>query len=128
MNKNLVVVPEVVKHTVEQALKKLKMSGCGYCVMLTDGTEFTNKPEMFDTRRRKSTDKPYAFGAIKQHYEPYIENLEPGGVASVPCTEMFDHGTIQGSLTAHLTQRWGAGNYATYSNKEANTLEVMRLG
>jgi hypothetical protein len=127
MKNTPIVVPEIVKHTVEQTLKKLQVMGCGYQVMLPDGVLYAHKPEMFDTRKRKNTNKPYAHGAIKEHYEPYIENLEPGGVASVPCTEMFDHATIQGSLTAHLTQRWGAGNYTTYSNKEANTLEVMRL-
>ena len=121
-------VPEVIKHTVDQALKKLKISGCAYKVMLSDGTVFEHKAEMFDARRRKNTDKPYKHGAIKEYYEPYIKDLDVGGVASIPCTEVFDFPTIQGSLTAHLSQRWGAGNYTTFSNKTANTLEVMRLG
>ena len=120
-------VPEIVKHTVEQALKKLQATGCAYQIMLSDGTLLTHKIELFNVRKRKNTDKPYAHGAIKEHYEPYIENLEPGGVAMIPCTDLLDLDTIRGSITAHLSQRWGSGSYTTYANRKTNMFEVMRL-
>lgn len=128
MKNTPVVVPEIVKHTVEQMLNKLQIMGCSYQVMLSDGTLHTHKLEAFDTRKRRDTDKPYAFGDIKKHYDPYIQNLKPGDVVSVPCTDVLTLANIQGSLTAHLSHVWGAGNYTTYSNKDAKTLEVMRLG
>jgi hypothetical protein len=123
-------IPEIIKHTVDQALKKLQVSGCAYKVVLGDGTIFTHKEEIFATKNgtRSRDGLPYKYGDVKAHYEQYIKDLEIGGVASVPATSKLALDVIQGSLTAHLSQRWGRGNYTTFTNKETDCVEVLRIG
>jgi len=123
-------IPEVIKITVEQTLKKLQVTGCAYNVMLSDGTIFSHKEEMFSVKKgtRSRHGLPYKYGDVKAHYEPYIKDLEVGGVTSIPATSTLALDVIQGSLTAHLSQRWGKGNYTTFTNKETNCIEVLRVG
>ena len=121
-------IPEIIKITVEQTLKKLQASGCAYRVMLSDGTTFTHKEEILDGKKRTRTGLPYKYGDVKAHYEPYIKDLEVGEVALIPTTDNLALDVIQGSLTAHLSQRWGKGTYTTFGNKDTGCVELLRLG
>ena len=116
---------EVHKAALASAEARLKAIGCVYKIITPVGEEIVHDPNhLLDKRRQKVSreDLPYAYGALKKHYLPYVENIQVGGVAEIPFTDDMPAAAIQSSLTAHLTNEWGKGNYTTSTNRKTNKL------
>lgn len=120
---------EVHKAALASAVARLKAIDCAFKIITPLGEEIVHDPKhLFDKRKRPDRSNfTYEYGALKKHYLPYVENVKVGGVAEIPFTDDMPAAAIQSSLTAHLTNEWGKGNYTTATNRKTGMLEVLRL-
>ena len=108
------------KKTLEQAIKMLDAIGCAYAIKDTDG----NMHGTLDVPNRRPLKHP--FGSISAHIRKYIDGIEPGQVAHIPC-EGFGRQTISTSLTAIMIDRYGKGNFKTAYDKETDAIDAIRF-
>jgi hypothetical protein len=132
--KQIKVVPremrEVHKRALEDGISRLKAVGCVFKILTPTGEEIIHDPSnLLDKRKQKVNrdDLPYAYGDLKKHYLPYLENMQVGDVAEIPYSDTLPAVAIQSSLSAHLSTNWGRGTYTTTTNKKTQMLEVLRL-
>lgn len=121
---------EVQKKTLEASILRLKAVGCAFKIVTPNNSEIIYDPNnVLDKRKQhiNRSDLPYAYGELKKHYLPYLSGMNVGDVAEIPYTDTLPPLAIQSSLTAHLTNAWGKGNYATTTNRKTKMLEVLRL-
>lgn len=120
----------VQKKVLEDAIARLKAANCAFKIVTPDNDEIIHDPNKVLDKRKQHIDRsdlPYSYGDLKKHYLPYLTGMNVGDVAEIPYTDTLPPLAIQSSLTAHLTNAWGKGNYATTTNKKTKMLEVLRL-
>lgn len=119
----------IAKIVIKEAVNKLKAAGCSMKVLMPDGEVLIHDPHnALDGRKRhRNPNTPYGYGDLKKHYGPHIQNLKVGDVAIVPYSDTLPADKIQASMTAWMSTTWGKGTYATITNKETKSIEVLRL-
>lgn len=119
----------IAKVVIKECVNKLKAAGCSMKVLMPDGEVLLHDPDnQLDSRKRhRDPNTPYAYGDLKRHYGPHLENLKVGDVAIVPYTDALPYDKLQASMTAYMSTAWGKGTYATVTNKDTKCIEVLRL-
>lgn len=127
--KKKIETPMVVLNTIKDTLHKLKVTNCAYKVMLPNGEIVTHDPNKVFEKRKHNPDpnRPYKYGDLCARYKPIIENMVAGDVSSVPYDDDHPANNIMSSMTAWMSSNWGNGSYTTVTNKQAKTIEVLRL-
>ena len=128
--KTMPAMREVHKKALDDAIARLKAVDCAFKILTPVGDEIIHDPKHLLEKRKHKVDRsnlPYAYGDLKRHYMPYIQNVKVGDVVEIPYTDTLPYAAIQSSLSAHLTDVWGKGNYTTTTNKNTKMLEVLRL-
>ena len=121
---------EVHKKAIDDAMSRLKAVGCAFKIVTPVNSEIIHDPNKVLDKRKQTVnraDLPYAYGDLKRHYLPYIENLQVGQVAQIPYSESLPYTALQSSLAAYLSKEWGNGSYTTATNKSTQMLEVLRI-
>jgi hypothetical protein len=105
-------LPQVVKKTIEQAIRLLDATGSQYKVIAIDGTEFGKLAVVTPKKRRINNDREY--GAIRKYYDKFVKyDAEVGEVFEIPLTKEFKAEEIRSGVCAKLSTRWGTGTSTT---------------
>jgi hypothetical protein len=110
-----------------KALTMLNAHGARYRIELPDGTvhgDLVLLPATPPRKKKRPLDFP--MGTLKNHVQPYLENLKVGEIAVVPC-EFFKVEVIQNACLNFTTPLWGKGSTTTAQNTKDRTVEVLRL-
>jgi hypothetical protein len=114
-------MPEIVKRTIQQAIKLLDASGAKYKIIDQDGNEFGTLTASIP----KKTNKNYAHppGTMFRYYHPLVKNMQVGDVVVIDSGE-FTPKSLQGALTGWATAQWGKGSYKTCIIE--SNIEILR--
>ena len=104
---------------IEKAIRMLSASGATYHIKSTD-KEWGAPIKAVKLKRNAK----YGYGALTNHFAPFIKDIKVGDVALVPFGE-FDKESIRGALCGHLSHHWGNGSYMIHRTPTA--IEVLRL-
>jgi hypothetical protein len=94
-------------------------------IMLPDGNEF-GALDVVTKKTRARAPNLYPIGTLKNHFFSFVKDLQPGEVAAVPAGE-FDLEVLRGSLAGWACKEWGNKSNTTYLNRNAGTVEILRL-
>lgn len=104
-------------------LKGLQALGCSYIVIDNDGGDY-KYGDAFAVKKKKKGKHPY--GALRDHYWPFVKDLKPGDAVEVPVGN-FSMNDIQSGLAAKLGAAWGSGSYVTTRHIDKKVIEVLRV-
>jgi hypothetical protein len=112
----------VEKITLQRAISMLKSCNFMFAILDSDGNKHGDL-EITHKNRKKRGPLTYPMGTLRNHYLPYIKNMEQDSVAEVPIGE-FDIEMIRSSMCAYMSTHWGKGTYTTTLDKENQTIIV----
>lgn len=116
-------MPEVVRKTVEQAVRLLDATGSSYKIITADGTQF-GKLEVVQPKKR-NINKDREYGAIRKYYDRFVQyDAQVGEVFEIPITKEFTSEEIRSGVCAKLSTRWGKGTYTTAITKDK--VQILR--
>lgn len=105
-------LPQVVKKTIEQAVRLLEATGSQYKVIAIDGSEY-GKLEVV-TPKKRNINPHRKYGAIREYYDKFVNyDADVGEVFEIPLTKDFTAEEIRSGVCAKLSTRWGTGTYTT---------------
>jgi hypothetical protein len=113
-----------VKHGLISAL--LDKMGCQYQITTQEGLRYSSTID----NQIVPTPKPereFQYGAIRQWVRSFVETLQVGDTASIPCG-MYGSHNIQNSVTSWFVSEHGKNSCTTFQNKSTNMVDVMRIG
>lgn len=127
--------PEVIKRTVEQALRLLDVAKAEYIIRLPDGTLVTKGDMELVTRRavkrvpRKAHKMPY--GSYTSAYKESIVNMAIGDVLCLYRTpDMLAAGVtladISGTISSIAATTFGTDAHKIHQNKTTECIELLR--
>lgn len=121
-------IPQVVLKAINEAINKLRVTGCAFKIILPNGSEHLCDPNnLLDPAKvvkRQRKDRPY--GSLLAHYKPFVENMKTGDVAIIP-RGSFTFAELQSAVTAWCCQKWGNGSVTSSKNVEKDTIELLKL-
>ena len=128
--------PEIVKRTIEQALRLLAVAGTEYIIRLSDGTTITQgslelvaaKPPKKQAKKR-ALKMPY--GSMRSAVLPYVECLKVGDVAEIGLTpEMVlcgvDLHDLLSTVSNAAAKCFGNDSHKVCTNKATGKIEILR--
>jgi hypothetical protein len=128
--------PEIVKRTIEQAMRLLDVSNTEYIIRLGDGTTITRgslelvaaKPPKIKGKKR-ALKMPY--GSMRNAVMPYVECLKVGDVAEIGLTpEMamcgVDLHDLLSSVSNAAAKCFGNDSHKVCTNKTTSKIEILR--
>lgn len=124
---SLIEVPEVQKQLLRKTITMLNASGVKYALVDFDGVKHGTleiAPEKAPSKRSPSI-TPY--GSLNEYAIPYIVDMVPGEVVTIPETDLFTLRRLQSCISGWTLRVWGEGTATTHQNHKNNTLEVMRI-
>ena len=104
---------------IEKAIRLLEAGGATYHIKSTD-KEWGAPIKAVKLKRNAK----YGYGALTNHFAPYLKDTKVNEVAYVPYGE-FAKESIRGALCGHLSHNWGNGSYMIHQTPE--NIEVLRL-
>jgi hypothetical protein len=111
---------------LERAINTLKGLGAQYKIILQDGTEYGDLHVKPADKPRTRAISLHPWGALKDHYMPYVKDMEPGGAGKIPFG-VFEPDNLRGSLAAWCNKHWGAGASITSIDRGNKVIEIIRL-
>lgn len=113
---------------VEESINKMRIAKCAYKIIMPDGTTHEHDPDNLFSSKPARTRGPskYPYGAMTNHFKPFVDMLGVGDVASVP-VDMFDSQALLGGMSAWASAHWGTKSHQAAQNIRARTVEIMRL-
>lgn len=128
--------PEIVKRTIEQALRLLDVSGTEYIIRLGDGTTITRgslelvaaKPEKIKNKKR-ALKLPY--GSMRKAVMPLVSCLKVGDVAEIGLTPEMVAADVNlqdllSSVSNAAATCWGNDSHKVCTNKTTGKIEILR--
>ena len=80
-------------------------------------------PKVEKVRTRAASE--YPIGEVRNYILPFLENVQPDGVTSVPVGK-YNPENVRGNACSWCTTHWGKGTYSSTYNKEKKTVEIYR--
>jgi hypothetical protein len=117
MDKKMTTIQE---KTLTQAMRMLNAIGATYVIKDSDGLMHG---ELKIDKPKRVFDHPH--GDIRKFVRPYIDELQIGEVASIPC-ETYGRQKILMAVSALMIRKSGTGAYKTNYVLDDNILEVIR--
>lgn len=109
------------KTAFNRALNILTALKCQYAIITPSGDKHGGL--------RVAVDKPepeYEYGEVTRYVEGFIKDIPIGAVATVEVGK-YPIDKVQGACLNWFHKRHGAGSATTNRNKQANTVNVMRI-
>lgn len=114
-----------VDTAVQRAVALLKASGAVFEVRMPDGTVHGGLPKPDEVKRTRKMKRPMGEGF--RRFGPFIEDLQPGGVAKIVVPEDYTVNEVQCWLTARANNKWGKGNYVSARVDNDTAVELLRV-
>lgn len=116
-------IPEIVKTTAVNAMKKLTLTGCKFKVISPWGEQYGDLEVIPPKKRTINPNREY--GAIAKHYDQYLNlDAKEGEVTVIPCAT-FTPQEIRSGICSRLSREWGKQTYQTMI--VGNTVQIIRL-
>lgn len=117
-------LPLVVQNTINDAVRKLKASGCQFKVVAPDGTEWGDLKVEQPKKKIQNPNRPH--GALRNYYDQFVDYTAPvGTVIQIPKHPVYTTEEIRSGVCAKLSTHWGKGTYTTAVSK-AGVVEILR--
>jgi hypothetical protein len=136
MNTTPQPIPLAIRKTVEQATRLLDACKTKYIIVLSDGTTINKGGEIIqlvpdkpEKPRKAKSLMPY--GTYRNMYGDTVKKMVLGDVEVFRLTpEMVAAGvdlvTIMGSISSMASNEWGNNAHKIFTNKDNNTVELLR--
>ena len=120
----------LVRKATESQLAFLRNSGASFKIILSNGEIVVHDPNGLIepkkvTKRGGSRNPGVKFGEPSEYAMPFIENLEPGQAATIPCKYHYD--TMRSVVCNNARKLWGSGNYLTEFDEKRENITVLRV-
>lgn len=106
---------KVIEMSIQQAIKLLEATKCGYAIVMPNGERVQN--QAFEKSKKIKR------GSLLQYYKPFFDNVQVGDVVVIPFAE-HDRKALACSATSWCSAHWGNGSYKSCSTDSA--LEILR--
>ena len=120
----------LVRKATESQLAFLRNSGASFKIILNDGEIVVHDPNGLIEpkkviKRGGSRNPGVKFGEPSEYAMPFIENLEPGQSATIPCKYHYD--TMRSVVCNNARKLWGSGNYLTEFDEKRENITLLRV-
>lgn len=117
--------------TFDKTLKTLAALGAEYIIKDSDGNmhtlgDLTLAESAPDKKRKPRSGVPH--GALTKHIALHVDNMQVGDVVCVPMYADGNMKSLHSTVSSYTLRKWGSGNSTTHKDRDANCVEVMRLG
>jgi hypothetical protein len=121
----------MVRKATETQLTFLRNSGASFKVILADGEVIVHdpnnlvEPKESEGKRRELRNPGTKHGEPTAYVMPFIKDLEPGQVATIP--NKYHPETMRSIVCNHARRVWGEGSYMTEQSDDKNTTTLLRI-
>ena len=109
--------------TLPKVISMLTACKVQFAIVDSDGKKHGNLDIVAPKKRSKLK---YPFGALANHFTPYIKNLQADQAAEVPCGQYATE-SMRSAIAGWANSHWGNGACSTMIDKESNTVLVFRV-
>jgi hypothetical protein len=119
---------EVQKQSLDRAIKLLTSLAANNDIRwaISVGEEAYGNSGLAITKPAKSRGGLYKRGETRDHYYPYLKDLQPGETAEIPF-DRFDPATLSANVGSAAGVMFGAGNYVTCRVDTKQVIQVLRI-
>lgn len=121
----------LVRKATETQIAFLRNSGASFKIILSDGEIVVHdpngliEPQKNSRMRGPSRNLNAKFGEPTAYAMPYMENLEPGQTATIPCKYHYE--TMRSVVCNNARKLWGSKNYLTEFDENRENIIVLRV-
>jgi hypothetical protein len=122
----------MIKKATEAQIAFLRNSGAFFKIILADGEIIVHDPNGFIDPKAKPKKKRGELrnpevkrGEPSAYVMPFIEALEPGQTATIPCKYHFE--TMRSVVCNNARIMWGSKNYMTEFDEKRENITVLRV-
>jgi hypothetical protein len=121
----------IVRKATEAQIAFLRNSGASFKIILSDGEIVVHDPNgLIDPQKKPikrgpSRNPEVQRGEPTSYVTPYMENLEPGQTATIPCKYHFE--TMRSVVCNNARFLWGSKNYMTEFDEKRKNIIVLRV-
>ena len=120
-------VPQVIRRYVESAAAVFKANGIEFEIHMPDGMVLGGLPVVEEKKERRKRNLKRPQGVMRDHVTPYLEGLEVGGVAIVPCYPGATIGEMHSAVTSRASALWGAKSYTSSRDVSNASIQILRV-
>jgi hypothetical protein len=113
----------VERITLPKVVSMLNACKVQFAIIDSDGKQYGNLEVVAKKKRRPLK---YPFGALANHFTPYIKDLKADQAAEVPCQD-YDMESMRSAIAGWASSHWGNGACSTMLDKKTNTVLVFRV-
>lgn len=119
---------EVQKQSLDRAIKLLTSLAphTGMRWAISVGEETYGNAEFAEAKPAKSRGGLYKRGETRDHYYPYLKDLQAGETVEIPF-DRFDPATLSANVGSAAGVMFGAGNYVTCRVDAKQVIQVLRI-
>jgi len=118
---------DIQKKTLKEAIKLLGVLKVKYAILDLEGVYHGDLEIKREPIKAKRLPRNYAYGALSGYLRPYVATLQIGDTAVIPHGPFaLEH--VARSTSSMVHRLWGMGNSRLTLVREANSVEVIRVG
>lgn len=110
----------IKEKTIERLVNQLANLGCELKVITEDGTEYG---DLVVSPSKKGRVEVLSY----VDYKTVLASMKAGDVEVLVCPSHVPLDSLRSSISGHAAATYGAGVFTTMSNKDNNTVEVLRM-
>ena len=122
----------MLKKATETQIAFLRNSGASFKIILADGEVVVHDPNNLIEPQAKKKVKRGAprnpgvgRGEPTEYVMPFMKDLEPGQVATIPCKYHFE--TMRSVVCNNARIMWGTKNYMTEFDEKRENITILRV-
>ena len=123
----------LIKKATDVHLTFLRNSGASFKVILADGELIVHDPNNLiepkkpegKWKRGESRNPGVKHGEPTEYVMPFIKDLEPGQLVSIPAKYHID--TMRSVVCNHARRLWGEGSYMASVGEDKSIITLLRV-
>jgi hypothetical protein len=122
----------MLKKATESQIAFLRNSGAFFKIILADGEVVVHDPNNVIEPKAKAKAKRggprnpgVSHGEPSAYVMPFMEALEPGQTATIPCKYHYE--TMRSVVCNNARKLWGSKNYMTEFDEKRENITVLRV-
>ena len=118
----------LIKKATEAQIAFLRNSGAFFKIILADGEIIVHDPNGFiepKAKRGAPRNPDVNRGEPSAYALPFMKDLEPGQVATIPCKYHFE--TMRSVVCNNARIMWGTKNYMTEFDEKRENITILRV-
>jgi len=108
--------------TLPKVVSMLNACKVQFAIIDSDGTKHGSLEVV--AKKRRSPLK-YPFGALANHFTPYLQSLSADQAVEVPCGQ-YEIESMRSAIAGWASKHWGNGTCTTMLDKPSNKVLVFR--